>query len=94
MFRFFVGRKCVKHLVVDDTTHVLVRAYAQREGITTVEATYNLLRIGFAVEEMGMVPASRFDPRRTKSLWEDILRVRKELMRKKIIRPKREDLGL
>ncbi len=47
MLKYIVGKK-QKHLVVSEQVHELVKIYAEEKNLTMVEATYELLRIGFA----------------------------------------------
>ncbi len=47
MRKYIVGKN-QKHLVVSEDTHAVVTLYAKENGLTMVEATYNLLRIAFA----------------------------------------------
>lgn len=52
MLKYIVGKN-QKHLVVSEKTHAAVTLYAKENGLTMVEATYNLLRVAFA-EILGM----------------------------------------
>jgi len=47
-FKYTIGRKDRRFLVVDAREHVLIRAYAKQEGISVVEATHYILGLGFA----------------------------------------------
>ena len=47
MLKYIVGKK-QKHLIVSERTHAIVKLYAKQNGLTMVEATYNLLRMAFA----------------------------------------------
>jgi hypothetical protein len=47
MHKYIVGKN-QKHLVVSEEVHELVKMYSKEKGFSMVEATYELLRIGFA----------------------------------------------
>ena len=50
MLKFVLGVNR-KHLTVSPEVHALVKLYAQERRMTITEATYQLLRKAFAVEE-------------------------------------------
>ena len=46
MRKYIVGRK-QKHIIVSEDTHTAIKMYAMEQGLTIVEATYELLRLAF-----------------------------------------------
>jgi len=47
-FKYTIGAKDRRHIMVKAREYALLRAYGKQEGITLVEATHYILGLGFA----------------------------------------------
>jgi hypothetical protein len=61
MERYIVPRRKRRHLVVEENVHVAVHLYAGLRGISLVEATYQLLKLGLAQAVNIPIPKHEID---------------------------------
>jgi hypothetical protein len=61
MEKYIIPRNKRRHLVVSDSVHEAVRAYATGRELSLVEATYRLLKLGFIQELELPVPDDEVD---------------------------------
>jgi len=61
MEKYVIPRNRRRHLVVSDTVHEAVSAYAAGRQLSLVEATYHLLKLGLIQECNLQVPDDKVD---------------------------------
>jgi len=61
MEKYVIPRNRRRHLVVSDTVHQAVSAYAAGRQLSLVEATYHLLKLGLIQECNLQVPDDKVD---------------------------------
>ena len=61
MEKYVIPRNRRRHLVVSDSVHEAVSAYAAQRQLSLVEATYRLLKLGFFQEYDLQVPDDEVD---------------------------------
>ena len=61
MEKYVIPRNRRRHLVVSDSVHQAISAYASQRQLSLVEATYRLLKLGFIQEYDLRIPANEVD---------------------------------
>jgi len=69
MEKYIIPRNKRRHLVVSDSVHQAVGAYASQRKLSLVEATYRLLKLGFIQEYDLPVPGTEVDQYEIQKPW-------------------------